>query len=124
MISELIFGEFLFFFLLIYDMIKVWYWFEDVGKQCGCQHSTGSRCLTQDKKSMSKKGRILKKKMHFKLSPLIVWIALWIVLTYSKFQVNIFSKNRDMTKCQFLHNHDDATKGYSNTLGFLRKKLR
>ena len=27
--------------------------------------------------------------------------------TYSEFQVNIFSNNRDITKCQFLH-HDDA----------------
>ena len=37
--------------------------------------------------------------MHFEFSPLIVWIALWIVNTYSEFQVNIFSNNRDITKC-------------------------
>ena len=36
--------------------------------------------------------------MHFELSPLIVWIALWIVNTYSKFEVIIFSNNRDITK--------------------------
>ena len=48
---------------------------------------------------------IPKKKMHFELSPLIVLIALWIVNTYSNFQVNIFSNNRYITKCQFLH-HD------------------
>ena len=35
-----------------------------------------------------------KKKMHFELSPLIVWIALWIVNTYSKFQVNTFTDKR------------------------------
>ena len=38
--------------------------------------------------------------MHFELSALIVWIALWIVNTYYKFQVNIFTINRDITKCQ------------------------
>ena len=38
--------------------------------------------------------------MHSELSPLIVWIAVWIVNTYSKFQVNIFSNNRDIAKCQ------------------------
>ena len=38
--------------------------------------------------------------MHFELSPLIVWIALWIEKIYSEFQVSIFSNNRDITKCQ------------------------
>ena len=37
--------------------------------------------------------------MYFEWSPLIVWIALWMVNTYSKYQVNIFSNNRDITKC-------------------------
>ena len=36
--------------------------------------------------------------MHFELSPMVEWIASWIVNTYSEFQVNIFS-NRDVTKC-------------------------
>ena len=31
--------------------------------------------------------------MHFDLSLLIVWIAFWIVNTYSEFQVNIFNNN-------------------------------
>ena len=43
--------------------------------------------------------------MPFELSPLIVWTALWIVNSYSEFQVNIFSNNRDITKCQ---RFDDA----------------
>ena len=34
--------------------------------------------------------------MHFELSPLIVWIALWIVSLRSKFQEN---NNDDITKC-------------------------
>ena len=38
-------------------------------------------------------------KQHFELSPLTVWTALWIVSTYPKFQVNIFSNKRDITKC-------------------------
>ena len=41
-----------------------------------------------------------KKKMHFELSPLIVWIALWIVNTYFDFQINIFGNDRDITKCK------------------------
>ena len=41
--------------------------------------------------------------MHFELSPLLVWIALWTVNTYSKFQVNILSNNRDITKCQIFY---------------------
>ena len=46
--------------------------------------------------------------MHFEWSPFIVWIALSIVDTYPKFQVNIFSNNRDITKCpKFLHSDDD-----------------
>ena len=52
------------------------------------------------------KGGIILKLMHFELTPLIVWIALRIVNTYFKFQINIFSNDRDITKCQFLH-HDD-----------------
>ena len=39
-------------------------------------------------------------KIHFELYPLIAWIALWIVNTYSEFQVNIISNNRDNIKCQ------------------------
>ena len=49
--------------------------------------------------------------MHFELSPLIVWIVIWITNTYSEFEVNIFSNNRDMTKCQcFLHDIDNDSK--------------
>ena len=45
------------------------------------------------------------KKMHSELSPLMAWIALRIVSTYSKFQVNIFCNKGDITKYQFLHNN-------------------
>ena len=41
---------------------------------------------------------LILEKLHFELSLLIVWIALWIVKTYSEFQVIIFSNNRDITK--------------------------
>ena len=51
------------------------------------------------RKPKSKKGHNSGKKMHFDLSPLIVRIGLWIVNTYSQFQVNMCS-NRDTTKCQ------------------------
>ena len=53
--------------------------------------------LIEDKKSKSKNGHYSeKKKMYLKLSPLIVWIALWIVNKHSEFQVNIFSNNGDI----------------------------
>ena len=50
------------------------------------------------------------KQNAFKLSPLIVWIALWIVNKYSKFQINIFSNKRYYKMSKFLHddNNDDA----------------
>ena len=57
-------------------------------------------CLIEDKKSKSKRGNNSENKMHFELSPLIVWIALWIVNTFAEFQVNIFSGNRDIAKWQ------------------------
>ena len=46
--------------------------------------------------------------MNSELSPLIEWIALWKMNLNSEFQVYIFTKNRDITKCQFSHNNDDA----------------
>ena len=46
--------------------------------------------------------------MHFELSPFIVWVVLWIVKTYYKFKVNIFSNNRNITKCQNFCNNDNA----------------
>ena len=62
--------------------------FTDKSTACGCQ-CLAVGCLIEDKKSKSKKGRnSAKKKMHFELSPLIVRIALWIVNTYSEFQVS------------------------------------
>ena len=50
-------------------------------------------------KCLSWKRGISLEKMHFKLSLLIVWIALWIVNTYSKLRVNIFSNSKDIRKC-------------------------
>ena len=38
--------------------------------------------------------------MHIEWSPFMLWIPFWIVNTYSKFQVNIFSNNTYITKCQ------------------------
>ena len=48
--------------------------------------------------------------MHFQLSPFILWNALWIVNTYSGFQVSFFSDNRDYKMAKFLHedNNNDA----------------
>ena len=65
---------------------------------CGCQH-VAVGCLIEDKNCKSKKGHNSTKKKHFELSALIAWIALWIVSTYSMFQINIFSTNADITKC-------------------------
>ena len=49
-----------------------------------------------------KRGISLKKKMHCELSPLIKMIAICIVNTNSKFQINILSNKRDITKCQHI----------------------
>ena len=49
--------------------------------------------------STSKKGHNFVKKIEG-LSPLLVWVFLLIVNNYSEFQVNIFSNNRDIRKCQ------------------------
>ena len=48
--------------------------------------------------SKSKKGHNFVKKIG--LPPLLVWVPLLIVNKYSEFQVNIFSNNRDIRKCQ------------------------
>ena len=60
---------------------------------CGCQRWAVG-CLIEDKKSNSKKGH------NFELYPLMAWTALWIVNTFSEFQVIIFGNNRYITKCQ------------------------
>ena len=49
--------------------------------------------------SKSKKGHNFVKKSGG-LPPLLVWVSLLIVNNYSEFQVNIFSNNRDIIKCQ------------------------
>ena len=59
------------------------------------QVSLGSSVVDRGLKIFrQKRGLILKKDMNFELSPLIAWIALWIVNIFSKFQVNILSNNR------------------------------
>ena len=56
--------------------------------------------------STSKKGHNFVKKIGG-LPPLLVWVPLLVVNNYSEFQVNIFSNNRDIIKCQsFLHDDD------------------
>ena len=49
--------------------------------------------------SKSKKGHNSVKKNEG-LSPLLVWVPLLIVNNYPEFQVNIFSNNRYIRKCQ------------------------
>ena len=55
-------------------------------------------CLIEDKKSKSKKGNNSEKKCISNCLP--CKFALWIENTYSDFKGNIFSNNRDITKCQ------------------------
>ena len=52
--------------------------------------------------------------MHFERSPLIVWIALWKVNTYSEFQVNILNNNRYYKMSTFLHDHNDANENVND----------
>ena len=51
-------------------------------------------CLIEDQKTKSKNGHNSEKRCFFELSPWVVRFALWIVNTYSKFRVKIFSNNR------------------------------
>ena len=47
--------------------------------------------------------------MKFELSPLLVWISLWIVNTHSEFQVNIFRNNiYKMSRFLLDDDNDDA----------------
>ena len=67
--------------------------------------------------------------MHFELSPLIVWIALWIVNTRHEFpvniqfQVNIFDNNRDITKCQLFCTPTTTTTATTTTTPMLQQYL-
>ena len=75
-------------------------------------------CLIEDKKCKSRKGHA-GKKMHFELSPLDVWIALWIVNTYF---VNIVSNKREILQHVKVYACCQQRQGHSNTSGFLRKQ--
>ena len=72
--------------------------------------------------SKSKKGHNFVRKIGG-LPPLLVWVPLLIVNNYSEIQVNIFSNNRDIRKCQFLHDAaaDDA-RAMTIPRSFLRKQ--
>ena len=73
-------------------------WVKNKSIPCWCQRLAVG-CLIKDKKSKSKQRHNSgKQKAFWILSPLIIW--------YSEFQVNIFSNNRDIQKCQSLH-HDN-----------------
>ena len=50
--------------------------------------------------SKSKKGHNFVTKKIGGLPPLLVWVPFLIVNNYSELQVNIFSNNRDIRKCQ------------------------
>ena len=52
------------------------------------------------KKILSRKRGITLSKKIGGLPPLLEWIPLLIVNNFSEFQVNIFSNNRDIRKCQ------------------------
>ena len=60
--------------------------------------------------SMSKKGNNFVKKIGG-LPPLLVWVPLLIGNNYSEFQVNIFSNNRDVRKCQSFRMTPPTTPG-------------
>ena len=69
--------------------------------------------------SKSKKGHNFVKK-NVGLPPLLVWVPLLIVNNYSEFQVNIFNNNRDIRKCQFLHENSKSKNGHN----FVKKNCR
>ena len=61
------------------------------------------------------------------LPPPLVWVPLLIVNNYSEFQVNIFSNNRDIRKCQSFRTNaaadaTDDTRAMTILRYFLRKQ--
>ena len=64
--------------------------------------------LTKMNLFVLKKANNSERKRQFESSPLILWIALLIVKTYSEFQVNIFSNNRDITNVKVFLNKKRA----------------
>ena len=57
---------------------------------------------------LSPKTGITLAEMNLEISPLFVHVPFFIVNLQFEFLVHMFSNGRDMTKCQFLHNDDDA----------------
>ena len=60
--------------------------------------------------SMSKKGHNFVKKIGG-LPALLVWLPLLIENNYPEFQINIFSNNRDIRKCQSFRTPPTPTPG-------------
>ena len=60
----------------------------------------GCSCIKILEHFKSKKGQNFLKKKYGGLPHLLVQVPLLIVNNYSEFQVNIFSNNRDIRKCQ------------------------
>ena len=54
--------------------------------------------------SLSRKNGLILKKMHYELSPLIVWIALWIGLVLERFTKALFTQcfNPFKDKCHYV----------------------
>ena len=76
----------------------------------------GCGCI---KKILSQKRGITLSKKIGGLPPLLVWVPLLTVNNYTEFQVNIFSNNREIRKCQSFH-----TKILSQKMGItLSKKI-
>ena len=56
------------------------------------------------------------KKEHFDLSPMIVWIVLWIVKTYSEFQVKSSAITEILQHVKvFTRRRQRRREGYTNT---------
>ena len=73
--------------------------------------------------SKSKKGHNFVKKNEG-LPPLLVWVPLMIVNNYSEYQVNFFSNNRNIRKCQSFRMSPDYDDARAMTIPrrFLRKQ--
>ena len=66
--------------------------------------------------SKTKKGHNFVQKIGG-LPPLLVWVPLFIVNSYSECQVNIFSNNGDIRKCQSFRTTPPTTKPPPTTPG-------
>ena len=100
---------------------KYWETRNKINKSIACR-SKPSSVPAFSLNILSPKRGIILARINSELSPLFVHISHVKVNTYFEFQVYMFSNSRDMTKYQFLHDHD--TKAIATPRAFSKKRAK